>query len=215
MASKYKVFIENIPIYFFDAIKEKKWYIIEDKETAFVVDPLRWDNIISDIENGRFKKKALVISSVDIKKHWQMFLSYFNIIKAAGGIVELQNEKTLWIFRNGKWDIPKGKREKKENYRYAAKREIIEETGIREIELQEKIIDTYHTYKLKGKRNLKKTRWYRATSKEEYELIPQIKEGITKVKWVKPNKTEKCLSNTYSSINDVYRAYLKSKKLLI
>ena len=51
--------------------------------------------------------------------------------------------------------------------------------------IKEKIIDTYHTYKLKGKRNLKKTRWYRASAKEEYELTPQINEGITKVKWVK------------------------------
>ena len=215
MANKYKVFIENIPIYFFDAVKEKKWNIIEDKDTQFIVDPLRWDNIISDIENGHFKKKALVITSVNIRMQWEMFLNYFNIIKAAGGIVELKNKKTLWIFRNGKWDIPKGKREVGESYRNTGKREIMEETGIKELELKEKIIDTYHTYKLKGKRNLKKTRWYRAESKEEYELLPQLDEGITKVKWVKPKNVEKCLSNTYPSINDIYQAYHKSKKLLI
>ena len=137
MANKYKVFIENIPIYFFDAVKEKKWNIVEDKDTKFIVDPLRWDNIISDIESGHFNKKALVISSVNIKIQWQMFLKYFNIIKAAGGIVELKNKKTLWIFRNGKWDIPKGKIEMGESYKSTGQREIMEETGIKELELKE------------------------------------------------------------------------------
>ena len=36
------------------------------------------------------------------------------LIKAAGGVVENENNEILFIFRNGKWDLPKGKVEKKE-----------------------------------------------------------------------------------------------------
>jgi 8-oxo-dGTP pyrophosphatase MutT (NUDIX family) len=215
MAHKYKVFIQNNPIYFFDAVKEKKWNVYEDKNSLILPDPIDWEKVISTLEKGDFKKKVLVICSVNIKKQWEKFLSHFNLIKAGGGIVELPNERTLWIYRNGKWDLPKGKMDNDETFRQCAKREIMEETGLPNLDLGVKVCTTYHTYNLKGKRNLKKTKWYAATFPEDITLIPQLNEGISKAKWVKPKKTKKCLANTYPSITDVFRAFLKSKKLLI
>ncbi len=37
------------------------------------------------------------------------FLSMFKIIEAAGGIVKNEKGESLFIFRRGKWDLPKGK----------------------------------------------------------------------------------------------------------
>ena len=75
------------------------------------------------------------------------------------------------------------------------------------------IIDTYHTYDLKGTRKLKKTYWYRMYSKEK-ELVPQAEEGITKIKWVKEEKLDRIVAKTYPSILEVMdverQMYLKN-----
>ena len=211
MAHKYKVFIQNNPIYFFDAIKEKKWEIKEDKSSVILSDPINWEHVISTLEKGDYKKKVIVIGSLNAKSQWKSFLKQFKLIKAGGGIVELPNGKTLWIYRNNKWDLPKGKMEKGEKYRVCAKREILEETGLPSLDLGNKICTTYHTYNLKGKRTLKKTKWYYASYHKEVNLEPQLDEGITKAEWIEKNEVESCLDNTFPSIGDVYRSYLKKE----
>ena len=50
-----------------------------------------------------------------------MKLKKFPIIQAAGGLVERTDGKLLFIFRNDKWDLPKGGVEKKELIIEAAK----------------------------------------------------------------------------------------------
>ena len=49
------------------------------------------------------------------------FLKKFPIIEAAGGLVQRDDGKFLFIFRNNKWDLPKGGIEKKELTIEAAK----------------------------------------------------------------------------------------------
>ena len=39
------------------------------------------------------------------------------------------------------------------------------------------------------------------------ELVPQLEESITKVKWISPAKLEKVYRNTFPSIIDVLEAY--------
>ena len=41
----------------------------------------------------------------------------------------------LSIYRNGVWDLPKGKLEKGEDFQSAAVREVEEETGMTEVDL--------------------------------------------------------------------------------
>ena len=54
-----------------------------------------------------------------------VFLKQFKLIEAAGGVI--QNSKgILFIYRNNKWDLPKGKVEKKEKLPLAAIRECEE-----------------------------------------------------------------------------------------
>ena len=50
-------------------------------------------------------------------------------IKTAGGIV-IRDDKILFIYKNGRWDLPKGKLEKGNSSRETAVIEISEETGL-------------------------------------------------------------------------------------
>ena len=52
---------------------------------------------------------------------------------AAGGVVKDAEGHVLWIQRNGKWDLPKGKLERGESLEEAVIREVFEETGIRDL----------------------------------------------------------------------------------
>ncbi|MBK9671561.1 MAG: NUDIX domain-containing protein [Bacteroidetes bacterium] len=71
--------------------------------------------------------------------------SIYTKIEAAGGIVKNKQGQLLFIFRHGKWDLPKGKIEKGENEQDAALREVEEECGIAELTLQKKLTTTFHT----------------------------------------------------------------------
>ncbi len=51
-------------------------------------------------------------------------------IKAAGGLIFNDKKELLFIFRKGKWDLPKGKLDEGETLEACALREIKEETGV-------------------------------------------------------------------------------------
>ena len=85
-------------------------------------------------ENFQVLKESLVepvyqFVSPNPKSVMKYFFSNFKKIKAAGGIVK-SDDQQLFIKRNGKWDIPKGKMEKGEKSRETAIREIQEECGL-------------------------------------------------------------------------------------
>ena len=63
------------------------------------------------------------------------FKNKFPEITAAGGKVINHNSEILFIYRNKKWDLPKGKSEKNENISQTALREVIEETGIKNLSI--------------------------------------------------------------------------------
>ena len=48
-----------------------------------------------------------------LQEIWKEFSSMMKMIEAAGGIVINKDEKILFIYRLGKWDLPKGKLEPK------------------------------------------------------------------------------------------------------
>ena len=66
-------------------------------------------------------------------KLWKHMLKIFSLVEAAGGLVEHQSGKVLFIFRNDKWDLPKGRVEKKEILIDGAVREVMEETGVKDL----------------------------------------------------------------------------------
>ena len=111
------------------------------------------------------------------------------------------------IFRNGKWDLPKGKLNIGEQIEEGAIREVKEECGINELQIEKKLIDTYHTYNLNGLKILKKTFWFLMKTSFKFPLTPQLEEGITKVKWCNEENVSKYLKNSYGNIIDVISSF--------
>ena len=109
------------------------------------------------------------------------------------------------IFRNGKWDLPKGKLEEAENIEECAIREVQEECGINNLHILSKLKDTFHTYALNHNKVLKHTSWFRMITNFEGDLSPQIKEGITKVKWVKQDEIAEKLKNSYANLVELFQ----------
>ncbi|MFT7452762.1 MAG: 8-oxo-dGTP pyrophosphatase MutT (NUDIX family) [Patescibacteria group bacterium] len=159
-----------------------------------------------DLLEKTTKEGAVIIYASDFDALWSDFKSLYRIITAAGGLVYNPDGEVLAIHRIGFWDLPKGKIEKGEKKKMAAVREVMEETGLKKVKLEHKLITTYHTYRhpRKDNRVLKKTFWYRMSSADEG-LTPQAEEGIEKAIWVRPaNLKEE--SPIYLNILDVLKA---------
>jgi ADP-ribose pyrophosphatase YjhB (NUDIX family) len=126
----------------------------------------------------------------------------FTLINAAGGVVKNSQSEYLFIFRRGKWDLPKGKLDEGEDFETAAIREVQEECGINHIELGDLYHLSYHIYEENNDWILKQTNWYLMKS-EEKNLIPQLEEGITQTAWLPTSQFEKVRENTYASIDEI------------
>jgi len=121
-------------------------------------------------------------------------------VVAAGGVVTNPQGKVLFIFRNDKWDLPKGKAEKNEQLPQTALREVIEETGIKEVSIKKPLDVTYHIFKRNSEYRLKVTYWFEMFSEYEGKFNPQLDEGITDVKWIKKDDLEDVKTNSYPNI---------------
>ena len=144
---------------------------------------------------------------------WKEFSSMMKMIEAAGGIVINKDEKILFIYRLGKWDLPKGKLEPNEKLDEAALREVEEETGLKELVLENFVNTTFHIYKEKkdGKeiRILKATHWFKMKYIGNETPKPQIEEGITKVDWIAVNHIKnKVFPNTFNNIKLILKEVL-------
>ncbi len=152
------------------------------------------------------KQKNYVLISKRPKELFQSIKKKLTIIKAAGGLVENANGEFLFIFRNKKWDLPKGKVEKEEKIKTAAVREVEEECGVKIERRDERLCKTYHVYELGNKLILKRTSWYKMWVKGAPKLVPQKDEGITSAVWVNPLGIQGKIKNTYPLILDVLKA---------
>lgn len=154
---------------------------------------------------GLFKNQEIQAVNQHPKAELKSFFKEFNKLKTAGGLVYHPNTDTyLWIKRLGVWDLPKGKIELGESSKDAAIREIFEECGLTgKLELKHRICSTYHVYEFKNKSILKKNNWYYLEYEGDLQTKPQAEESITEVQWIKKENFDKCLSQTYPSIQEV------------
>ncbi len=127
----------------------------------------------------------------------------FTRIDAAGGVVRSPRGELLMIFRNGRWDLPKGKREEGESMAECALREVEEECGISRPTLGPLLGSTYHTYLLDQTPVLKQTAWFAMGHPADQTPTPQLEEGITEIRWVDPTVLADYLKNSYPSIRDI------------
>jgi len=128
------------------------------------------------------------------------FLKKLPNVIAGGGKVYNDEGKVLFIYRNDKWDLPKGKAEGDETIEETAIREVEEETKVEGLEIVKPLQTTYHIFKRNGRYKIKITYWFEMKTSFTGTLEPQKKEGITKVKWLGKKKTAKALENSYANI---------------
>lgn len=201
----YKVFVDHRPI----ILVEKDKFSGTDRTIEF--NDLR--KFVKDIKpylKDVTVDHPLYVLCENVDADFKSLFKDYKKIRAAGGIVKRKN-RFLVIKRNGLWDIPKGKIDKGEDKKDAAVREIEEECGISGPVIQGYLTTTYHIFNHKGKKAIKKTFWYNMTYDGPKELVPQIKEGITKAKWMTEEEMLSIRGRTYGSINEVLDAYLATK----
>ena len=181
--------------------KEKSILISSDKKDLSDCFLILSKNNFSSLTLDILKKKN--VTSIGILcKNPEKFLSNFPFQKivAAGGIVINDRKEILFIFRDKKWDLPKGKAEKNENITQTAVREVMEETGVKDLIIVRPKGKTYHIFKKRKKNYLKETYWFEMKSNYDKNFTPQIKEGITRVEWISNEKIPFILKNTYQNI---------------
>jgi len=188
----YKVFIYDKPVLIHkNSTKEGSYEQLSELGNS--------NTIISLLERKDIRGVEIVTNNP--LKEWEIFKSSFKYIIAAGGVVYNSNDEILVIFRNGKWDLPKGKLEKGEDIPTCAIREVEEECGVSDLEITKELPSTYHCYQSKkGNWILKRTYWYKMMCQYSGELIAQTEEGIEIVEWFQKERYPEIKSNTYNSI---------------
>lgn len=148
--------------------------------------------------------KTLYILHDNVDQLFEMIKSCFTIVEAAGGVIRRNDGKILTIFRRGKWDLPKGKVEKGEFYKQTALREVKEECGLNQIDIKNKLTETYHVYREHGTRILKRTIWYEMQLTSDQQPVIQVEEGIADFKWIDYKGLNEIMKNTYESLKDIF-----------
>lgn len=188
----YKIFVGNKPIILTTKVET------ETNFKNFLIDSVDINKVLSKLKKDKYDAVHLIGSNKDVLL--KKFLSLLPNVIAGGGKVYNPKGSILFIFRNGKWDLPKGKAESKETINQTALREVEEETGISGLSITNPLEITYHIFKRNDRNYIKVTYWFQMYSEYDGKLIPQEKEGITKVKWIPESKLQKVLDNSYANI---------------
>jgi ADP-ribose pyrophosphatase YjhB (NUDIX family) len=197
MGQKYKVFINTKLMILTTALpKSKNSLVFPLKTTSF-------QTILQVLKETKARK--IYLMGDDPATLLKTFKSKLPVVQAGGGLVRNQSGKMLFIFRKGKWDVPKGKIDKGETLEKGAKREVKEETGVKKLELNGLAGVTYHIFKRNDKYQLKETHWFHMTTTYTGKLKPELQEDITEAKWKGSKKTEKALENSYGNIRHLLK----------
>ncbi len=104
----------------------------KDPEAVFIIDSgddAILANAVRTIDSDTGIRKLYVLCD-NPELTYERLRKLFTEVDAAGGLVSNESGQYLLIFRNGMWDLPKGKREKGESTAENAVREVMEECGI-------------------------------------------------------------------------------------
>jgi 8-oxo-dGTP pyrophosphatase MutT (NUDIX family) len=188
----YKVFVKDIPIIL--STEEN----IGEHYTTIPLKQARFKKLVRKINDGELLYVNLYHKNAE--KLERFLRKKIRVVEAAGGLVYNSKREILFIRRNKKWDLPKGKIEKGETHQEAAIREVVEETGVKDLEIRNFLMTTYHVFTRNEKFRLKITYWYEMYSDYDGPLIPEPQEGIKKVKWKNFQKSQKALLDSYENI---------------
>ncbi len=173
-------------------------YKEETNFQLFLLESVDIVQLIVKIFQNKIQKAYLY--HADEKKIMKTLKSKIPVSKAGGGLVYNKKGEVLFIFRGGKWDLPKGGTEKGEGIEETAMREVEEETGVNKLLVTKKLQKTYHVFKRNGVYKLKITHWFEM--KSDFEGVPhgQVEEGIEKVVWASPSEIPELLKKSYENI---------------
>lgn len=198
----YKVFVNDKPILLSDyALSHSEYEIYLFKNTRF-------EEIVHKLQNTN--TLGIYLYHSDLEVLWNKFLSYFEIVTAAGGLVLNTQNQILFIRRNEHWDLPKGRMEIGETSSETAVREVEEECAIAPLEIIAELPISYHVYQENSQNKLKKTHWFVMKTTSTAVPIPQTEEGITAAIYVSHNQLSQYYAEMYANIQDIVNEYLKS-----
>lgn len=188
----YKVFVGDKPIILTTVV---------EKETDFknyLLNTVNMTKVIRKLNTTALKEVRLIHKNENklIKK----FLKKLPNVVAGGGKVYNDEAEILFIYRNDKWDLPKGKAERNETIEETAIREVTEETGVDGLQISKPLEVTYHIFKRNGRYKIKITYWFEMKTSFSGKLYAQEEEGITKVAWLDSVQANEALENSYANI---------------
>lgn len=188
----YRVFVNDKPIVLTTVTEPEthfKNYKLKDVKLSKVIRKLN----TTDLQEVRLIHK-------NENKLLKKFLKKLPNVIAGGGKVYNDKGEILFIYRNDKWDLPKGKVEGNETIEQTALREVMEETGVAGLEIVKPLETTYHIFKRNGRYKIKITYWFEMKTNFSGVLYAQEFEGITKVEWLNPKQINNALKNSYANI---------------
>lgn len=188
----YKVFVNDKPLFLTNQIQK------ETDFQLFLLDSVDIKELIIKIFKNKVEKAFLY--HPDEKEILKKLKAKIPVEKAGGGLVFNDKNEVLFIYRNKKWDLPKGGIEKGEEIEDTAIREVEEETGVKNLKIIRKLAKTYHIFKRNGRYKLKITHWFEMKTSYSGKMMGQMEEGIEKVEWVKPENIAAYLTNSYENI---------------
>jgi len=198
-----KIHVGNKAIFLCEA-SANDWEAIAEKKGTKVFKDVKPDDfalVLSSLRDEEVQN-ALCVNEKLLELESDFFDMY-TIIEAGGGFVSNENGEVLFIFRRGFWDLPKGKLDDGETIAECALREVKEETGLQNVQLQEFMGSTFHIYTQEGEAILKESFWYTMRADSTELLTPQTSEDITEIRWVPLVEIPKLLENSFGSIKDV------------
>ncbi len=188
----YKVFVNEKPLFLTNELEKEdnfKYYLLETVNLRKVLSEL----FLNKIESAYLyhPDKSLLLKMLKAK---------LPVVKAGGGIVFNDNNEILFIYRAGKWDLPKGGIEKEEDIENTAKREVEEETGVTGLKIVQRLQKTYHIFKRNGRYKLKITYWYKMQTSFNGKTTPQTEEDIEKAEFLSLNDAKDAFNSSYENI---------------
>ncbi len=173
---------------------------------VYRLNEIRFEEILHKLRHSNSNGVCLYHS--DLEYLFTEFKKSFEVVFAAGGLVIKNQREILCIFRNRRWDLPKGKMEEGESTEETALREVEEECGIGKLSIIKPLQTTYHIFYENSKNKLKITQWFLMNTEDHSQPKPQREEGITLAQYIPIQTIADLYDNMYANVSALIKKFL-------